>query len=278
MLPPIAETYYRQELARAFADAASEFAMRLEQFDRTEQQRGGAFGGTGYVARLANEYVGELGRRSVRISALLQRVHGEFDSPLEEGVEGQLAGWGLASLDAQLASLTEQFGRRLRSYGMAPAELGGASIAMAAHRASIPNEISHCLWTMRYVPVKHPSRNTLHSLVVNGPVGAIQFGGHSTANVQQVVPQAEGPSASEALQSALAELLSLLKERQQIDASVREDAIRALEDVAREASKDRPDKSKVGALLSSIATLIQTIPAAPQAWATVTEWSTLLGR
>jgi hypothetical protein len=110
---------------------------------------------------------------------------------------------------------------------------------------------------------------TMMNNTFNGPVGAFQTGTHATATVTQV---ASNSGSIQAVHAAIDGLVEMLRSAPGLSEDHRIETIEILNDVKTEAEKEKPNKSKLGGLLSGAGTMIQTIPNAAPAWAQVVAW------
>lgn len=113
--------------------------------------------------------------------------------------------------------------------------------------------------------------STTNHLNFNAPVGAVQTGANSVANVVQSVG---GPSSDQIL-AALAELRRAIEGLWQ-EESHRADALEIVEQLETQARKDKPNKITVTGLVGAASSVMQGLAAAPGAWQTILSWSEAL--
>lgn len=114
-------------------------------------------------------------------------------------------------------------------------------------------------------------QNTIN---VNGPVGALQTGANSTAQVQQTL----SGTSDAALMAAFDTVVAALQQAMSLPAEQREQAAQVVVELRKEAALAAPNKIKVLGLLGAVGTTIQTIANVEPAWKQIAEWgSKLLG-
>jgi hypothetical protein len=106
-----------------------------------------------------------------------------------------------------------------------------------------------------------------------GPVGAVQTGAGSVAHVVQSI----GAGDREALLRALEALGQAVAAVKDLAAERRVDILQLVDDSKRELAKERPNTLRLPGLLRDLATAVQTIPAAQEAYETLRALMTALG-
>ena len=112
---------------------------------------------------------------------------------------------------------------------------------------------------------------TTNHMNFNVPVGAVQAGAQSVANVVQSVG---GPSSDQIL-TALADLRRAIEGLRQ-EESHRGDVLEIVEQLEAQARKDKPNKITVTGLVDAARSVMQGLAAAPGAWQTILSWSEAL--
>jgi flagellar hook-basal body complex protein FliE len=120
----------------------------------------------------------------------------------------------------------------------------------------------------------HASMTVHNTTTIHGPVGAVQSGTNSTANVSQTVLT---PPNTAAVKAALDTLIEALSVARHMPENQRLEAIEVLHDVKIESDKAAPNKLKLGGLLSGANSVLEMIPNATAAWEVVKAWIGRLG-
>jgi hypothetical protein len=106
-----------------------------------------------------------------------------------------------------------------------------------------------------------------------GPVGAVQTGAGAIANVVQDM----GAGDREALSRALEAIRQALEVGKELVGARKAEVLELLEEGKRELAKERPNSVRLPGLLRDLATAVQTIPAAKEAYETLRALMTALG-
>ncbi|MDR3066351.1 MAG: hypothetical protein LBV05_12730 [Comamonas sp.] len=101
-----------------------------------------------------------------------------------------------------------------------------------------------------------------HTFNFQGPVGSVQTGDHSVAQVQQSVDQSQFVGLKSALEAILVEL-----SKANLPADDREEAKELVRDTIAEVEKKKPNKLSLKSLLGGVAATIQTLGSSSDAYA-----------
>lgn len=284
MLPETAKVYFESLWTRQSADAWSNLSKRQRDFERVEIARGHSLSGSGYAARLSSIYKEDLTHRARVIVETLRRVHWDFDSPLDEGVAGQLCEWGARAVDDARDGLEVAYVQHLQRLGLQnihPIEL---EYAYASARAAVHNELTHQLWEQRNVPRRHPHHqrsgapvtvmNTFNNTINNsGTIGAVQTGPGAVADVQQQWIQ----GSSSDLREALGALRDALNGAQELDSEARRGLVGNIDNAIAELQQERSNVQRLLAWLGGIGAAVDTIASIQPAYEAVKAWARALG-
>jgi len=119
---------------------------------------------------------------------------------------------------------------------------------------------------------KPPSASAGPIFNFHAPVGAVQTGDNSTANVQQVTELNGSQQLQSALQAAQEEFA-----KANIPQQEREDVRDYLQSIINELQKEKPNRFSLKSLLSNVATTVQTLGASSEAYKAVIAALGLLG-
>lgn len=119
---------------------------------------------------------------------------------------------------------------------------------------------------------KPPSTSAGPTFNFHAPVGAVQTGDNSTANVQQATGPNDYQQLKFALQAALAEFA-----KADIPHQDREDVCDYLQNILNEIQKEKPNRLSLKSLLSDVATTVQTLGSSSEAYKAVVAALGLLG-
>jgi len=100
-----------------------------------------------------------------------------------------------------------------------------------------------------------------HTFNFNAAVGSVQTGSHSVSHVQQSFDQSQLAGLKDALEAVLAEFA-----KANLPADAREEAQGLIESVIVEIDKPKPNKLSLRSLLAGIATTVQTLGSASDAY------------
>lgn len=278
VLPPEAKTYFDTLWSAQSADAAMSLSRRQREFEGAEFAKGRGPDGAGFAARLSALYKEDLSQRASTIAETLKKVHESFDSPLDEGVDAQLSDWGARALSLSYQGLEGAYARHLQGFGIQAIHASGLEHTYALAQATVSNLPSRYLWELRHVPTKRPKQPSppapaqVNNNNFHGPVGVVQNGPGSTANVQQWV---QGDTA--ALQSALDTLRVALERAQGLEADTQQELVANVERARAELSEEKPNKGKLLLWLGGIGAVVQVAGSIQPAYAAVKVLASALG-
>lgn len=257
MLPDDAVTHYKNLCSSELTDASSELAETLKNFERDNARSGRGIGGAGFAARLGALYAAALAKRTQIVVANLKRVHADFGHPLEADVDAQLLSLGAETMSHIYAGLEGAYVRHLGRYGLPATHPSGMDRTYPLHQATVHNQITQHLWTLRKVPMKSPNPpgSSSTNITIHGSVGAVQTGANSTAHVQQQWTQA----TTLALANSIKGLRVAVGNASDIDASEREELVADLSKAEAELEAQSPSKGRLAKWLGGVATAVQTV-------------------
>lgn len=263
MLPADAITHFHNLCSAQMADASVAYSKLREDFERGESSRGQGPRGAGFAARLARLYADDLAKRTQIIISALKTIQEDFDLPPDEGVGEQLKDLGLRTLSQVFQGLEGGYVRHLQRIGLSAIHPSGLDQKYALHRVSVSNLISRHMWTIRRVPMKkQPDASTGQtSVTIHGPVGVVQTGAHSTANVQQIWSQAGAAKLIAELDSLRVVLIGT----QELDAAAKHELAMDIEQAKAELGSQEPNKARLVRWLGGIGALVQTVASAQPA-------------
>lgn len=114
-----------------------------------------------------------------------------------------------------------------------------------------------------------PIPSVVHSPVIHGSVGSYQAGSINTSTVHELVVTHAAPAE---VVVALNTLIEALRAAEVLPITDRKEAVDVLEEIRAEVGKDNPNRTKLGGLIGGVATSIQTLAAAPEAWKVIVTW------
>ena len=278
MLSLVAKAHFDSLLSIEATRAWRQLASRQDEFERAEFSRGQSPNGGGFAARLSELYKDCLSTQAKTISDTLLAVHRDFECPLDEDVDAQLADWGARAIADFYQNLELAYARHLQSFGIELARASGLDQTYALATTTIANLTSHHLWEFRNVPTKRPYRLPAAApvqLTINnsGTIGAVQTGEGSTAKVEQ---QWVSGDLSE-LRVALAALLQALKRTNDVQPDLRIELIADVESAMTELQQERPSARKLLRWLGGIGASVGAIGNLQPAYETLKAVARALG-
>lgn len=280
MLPLEAQSYFDSLWSSASANVLTQLSQRIKEFERTEFARGQSPGNVGFSARISVLYKNALFDSAQKITDTLQTVHKSFDSPINDGIDAQLKDWGARALSNAYQGLEGAYTRHLQAFGVQLVHASGLDQAYIQTQASVANSLQQYLWQLRNVPALKPQRQNPppHMQVTinnnnSGPIGAIQVGAGSTANVQQ--HWSSGDTSE--LKLALVALREAFEHAHDIDSETRSELVADIDSTCAELERETPNKGKVLRWLGGIGAAIGTIGSVQPAYEAVRSLARMLG-
>ena len=257
MLPDDAITHYKNLCSSELANASSELAETLKNFERDNARSGRGIGGAGFAARLGALYVAALAKRAQIVVANLKRVHADFGHPLEADVDAHLVSLGATTMSQIYEGLEGAYVCHLGRYGLPATYPSGMDRTYPLYRDAVHNQITQYLWTLRKVPMKSPNPpgSSPTNITIHGSVGTVQTGANSTAHVQQQWTQA----TTLALANSIQGLRVAVGNASDIDSAEREELMDDLSKAEAELGAQSPSKGRLAKWLGGVATAVQTV-------------------
>lgn len=270
MLPTSAITYFDTLWGERSGQASQDLSAREKEFDRVE---GDQVGSQGYAARLGAMLQDELKSRATSLLATLLEVHGDFQSPVDPGVEDVLVDWGARSLAIQLQGLENHFIQKLASFGVGPKYCSNLDQTSPLCQAQIANGVRRHLWKLRNVPMKKPSLQASTPVIhVTGNVGGIFTGNQVSATIHQTTQ-----ASPEALVKALEALAEAILVEKNIEPGERQELVSDAQAAAAEMASPQPRHGRITRLLTGISATVGTLGAVKPAMDAVLDLAKAIG-
>lgn len=209
--------------------------------------RSGAFGSSAYMERLRQLYENEAKVRAVLVWKNLYRAHQSLGAPIGDEVASMLKGEFNRYLQDSIAELSAKLSQQ--------PQIDSAHIDMSQGRARTLLAKKHELEIDIYL-------DSLRGAADHRPVtqqynfygAVVQTGASACANVVQTF----GSQEKEAIISALSSIRQELHALVEIAESQRDDIAEIIDDTISELRAEKPNNSRVRALLTSVAATVQT--------------------
>lgn len=264
---PTAESF--ESLSRVLCSEAVENLQLASAQIGADCIKHGAYLSSMHIQRLDGAAVNALRVGARKLYELLMRVHGA--EPTDKAAERaahlqklyakhleQFGGQILATRDDRLNPILLKFGGNIA--------VGETDKAIATSQVQYAAEIQIAVATLVNTgSFPLPAASTIN---VAGSVGAIHTGANSISNMGSMTVGSDVG----ALAIAFETLLSAVRQSQVLDAQSRPEVVEILEELKRESAKPTPNRSRVGGLLSGVATAVQTIPNVTPAWIQILAW------
>lgn len=268
MLPPDAKQRIQESLDALFAIREAPFMDALRRDTNLLVGRG-LLGGSAATDKIARSAIDELAVRVQSVRAILERTVASMRIQLDDSGIKDLGEVFSRATDQQrqlVSSLIADTASRIAEGDEVKERINSAAAQQQrAQRA----EMQYFIDSVRQSNNGRPSVNT--TINIAGSVGVVLTGAYATAHVSM------GAQEKERLVEALRALESAIAANQELTSETRENASDIAKDIVVAVDVAKPNPSKIGGLLSGLATTIQTAASLRGAWELVKDAAVAAG-